>query len=224
MRYTQILGGLALVGVTTLITTQVVSQNREHQHGDGHGEHKHGGEHQYGEHAEMNPEEMMKMWMKLAEPGPEHAHLMKTAGNWDQVNKYWMHPGAEPTVSKAKATFKPILGGRYLMEHITGKSNMMGQEVDMEGYGIMGFDNASEKHTFYWFDNHGTMAMTGVGTRTGDEITYLSEMPNPMGEGPMEFKSVSRADSDYRNTFEMYQKQEDGSWFLHMQIVSTRSN
>ncbi|MCP3903031.1 MAG: DUF1579 domain-containing protein [Planctomycetes bacterium] len=202
MQIRPLLGAAVLVGATTLITGEVVS--RQH---DG----------------EMNMEEMWETWMKLAEPGPEHAELASLAGTWHQKNTHWPAPGAEPMVSESVATFAPIMGGRFMVEKVHGEFEMNGEVSKFEAMGIFGYDNLKEKHVFSWVDNHGTMIMNGEGTAdaTGKVITYYSTIPNPMTGGTMEFKSVSRVVNDERTIFEMHQKDGD-SWVRNMEIVGSR--
>jgi hypothetical protein len=202
-RIRSIIGAAALVGATTVITSQVVSQQQEQEMA-----------------------EMWAKWMELAQPGKEHAEMAKLAGAWNQESTHWMHPGAEPTTSTSVAKFEPILGGRYMIEHVTGQNEFMGEVHDFEGIAILGFDNLKQKHVFAWIDNMGTMIMTGEGDadETGKVITYYSEMPNPMGGGTMQIKSVSKIISDDETVYSMHEKQPDGSWFKNFQIVSTRKN
>ncbi|MHC5113816.1 MAG: DUF1579 domain-containing protein [Planctomycetota bacterium] len=203
MKVRRILGLAVLVGATTLITSEVVS--RQH---DG----------------EMDMEKMWETWMKLAEPGPEHAQLRAMAGTWHQKNTHWMTPGAPPDISESIATFKPIMGGRFMVEHISGEHEFMGEKRDFEGMGIFGYDNLKQKHVYAWVDNHGTMIMTGEGTAdsTGKVITYYSTIPDPTTGSTMEFKSVSRIVNNDKTIFEMHQKNPDGTWMQNMEIVGTR--
>ncbi|NNM26687.1 MAG: DUF1579 domain-containing protein [Phycisphaerales bacterium] len=197
-----------LIGTTALVTTQVVSQ---HDHQD---------------HQRPDMNEMWESWMKLAQPGAEHARMAKQAGTWSQENTHWMYPGADPSVSHSTATIKPILGGRFMMETSKGTFSIQGQDFPFEGFGLFGYDRLKEKHVYAWADNMGTMIMIGEGTAdpTGNVITYYSEFPNPMGEGTVRMKSVSHISGDDKATFEMYEQQPDGSWFRNMMIKATRSN
>lgn len=199
-----IIGACALVAVTTLVTTRVVSQDHD---ASGAADH----------------DKMMQEWMKYAQPGPEHAQLAKMAGKWSQTSKHWQYPGADPTTAEGMATYESILGGRFLIERTKSKMEMMGQMHDFEGFGLLGFDNMKQKHFFVWADNFGTMVMTGEGEETApNEITYMSQLPDPMTGGTMKFKCINKKINDDESVFEMFQKQPDGSWFMNMKLMSMR--
>ncbi len=199
--YKKVVGAAVLVGATTLITAQVVSQ-------------------QY----EQDQAEMMKKWMEVAQPSEEHAEMAKFAGKWHQKNSHWEYPGAEANVSEGTAEFKPILGGRFMIEKVTGEFEFNDEQFDFEGFGLFGFDRLTKTHTFVWVDNFGTMMMIGEGTAdpTGKVITYMSEIPNPMGGGMVEFKTVSSTVDYDKQIIEMFGKGPDGEWFRKMKIESTR--
>ena len=198
-----LVGATVLVGATTVITTQVVSQDP----------------------GQPDMEEMMAAWMKLGAPGPEHAKMAQAEGKWTQVVKHWMYPGAEPETSESIAEFRPILGGRYMIEKMTGSMEMMGEPMEFEGFGLFGYDNFTKKHFFVWADSMSTMLMAAEGTAdaSGNVITYYSEMPNPMTGETMKFKSVSTTISDDKQKFEMFEQTADGGWHRNMELVAKRS-
>jgi hypothetical protein len=202
-----IIGAAVLVGATTLVTSQVISQDHQKQVQE-----------------MQEAQEMMAAWMKLAEPGPEHEGLARMAGTWHHASTYWMQPGAEPQTSTATAELEPILGGRFVLEKVRGVNEFMGEKHEFEGLGIFGYDRFKKKHIFAWLDNMGTLIMIGEGTadETGNVITYMSELPNPMSGGTMGIKTITRIETDDKHTVEMHQQLPDGSWFLHMTIEATR--
>lgn len=196
----KILGGAAVLGMTMLVTQQVVSQQNEEQ-----------------------MDEMMKQWMQLAEPREEHTQMARLAGVWDTKSLHWAYRGAEPSVSDGKATYEPIMGGRFLLERVESKMEFSGQEFDFEGLGIIGYDNFTEKHFFAWVDNMGTMMLVGEGHALDNgDIVYYSEMPNPMGAGMMKMKYVTRILDEHHHVFDMYYQGEDGEWFKNMVIESSQ--
>jgi len=220
IRFTHVLYSAALIGATTLITSQVISQD-DHDHDHPHGDH----DHAHGEHAaaQADMDAMMEAWMKTAQPGAEHAEMQGMVGEWHLDQKHWMYPGAEPETMESKAKMKPIMGGRFIMEHVHGKVDLNGEMHDFKGMGIFGFDNISKKHTFVWLDNMSTTMMVAHGERNEDgDIVYMSEMPNPMTGETMEVKSVSRVIDEDKNMFMMFKKGEDGAWFKDFELTATR--
>ncbi|MHC4947174.1 MAG: DUF1579 domain-containing protein [Planctomycetota bacterium] len=203
IRLRNVLGVVALVGATTFITTEVVSQQHEDQMAD--------------------MQAMMDKWMEYAQPGEEHAELAKAAGTWKQSMTHWMYPGAEPQMSTSTAEFKSIMGGRFMIEKMRGEFEMNGEPYDFEGLGIFGFDNMKQKHFYVWIDNMGTLMMTGEGERDADgDVVYFSELPNPMSGGTMKVKSVSKVVDDDHNVFQMFEQLPDGNWHQTMEIDATR--
>lgn len=115
----------------------------------------------------MSQEEMMAMMMELAQPGPEHEWLAKSAGNWRQEIKFWEAPGTEPQTTSGTCKREMILGGRFMME--TSKFPMMGQDVEMMI--INGYDRRSEKFTSLGLDTMGTYYISSTGTYDAETKT-----------------------------------------------------
>ena len=71
-------GAAALVAGTAFLTSTVTGQPE-------------------GEHG-MTPEQaqMMAAWEQCMTPGDEHQEMMKYAGKWDMVTRWWMDPNAPP--------------------------------------------------------------------------------------------------------------------------------
>ncbi|MCZ6811972.1 MAG: DUF1579 family protein, partial [Planctomycetota bacterium] len=84
MKLKETLCVIGLIGLTTAITSRVVSQDKP------------GGE--YGQE--------MPQWMKYAMPGEQHKQLEPFVGRWEQTVKFWMEPGAEPSQSYGSAEYK----------------------------------------------------------------------------------------------------------------------
>ena len=202
-----IAGAAVLVGATTLITSHVTSQDP------------------YGD---MPPEaqramERMEAWMKYGAPGPEHVKMANAVGTWHNENRYWMYPGADGLSSESVSRIHSIMGGRFLIEEMSGVMEFMGEKQVFEGFGIHGYDRYREKHFFIWLDSMSTMPMWGEGTADASgDIVYLSKMPDPSSGKSIEFKSVQKRISDDKIMFTMYEKQGDGSWFKHMEMTATR--
>ena len=216
---------VATVGATTLITERVVSQDYKKQIEKKAGELGKQAEKEIDHQLGGNQDEQMAAWMKYAEPGPQHERMAKWAGMWRHESTHWPYPGAEPQTSTSTAKFKSIMGGRFVTEKMSGKINFMGEERDLAGFGIFGYDNFKQKYFFGWIDSMGTMMMIGEGEEddTGD-IVYYSTLPNPMDGGTQKVKSISREVSNDKQVFEMYMQMPDGSWFKNMEIVGTRTN
>jgi hypothetical protein len=104
--------------------------------------------------------ELMKKYLELADPGPEHQKLAELAGNWTFQNKVWMSPTeTDPVVVDGKAEAKMIIGGRFLQ--LNGSSSYLG--MPYEDLLMIGFDRRSSEYTTVRFDNMGTYWVTTKG-------------------------------------------------------------
>ncbi len=167
---------------------------------------------------------MMEAMMKLATPGAAHKHLEQWAGDWNLVVKSWMAPDAPVEESKATASSKLIMGGRYLVEKVNGSWDMGGQIMEFEGMAIMGFDNQKQQFFSLWFDNFGTglMEQWGTGTPDGKSITTAGRTFNPMVGSEVDVKSITRVIDAKTRSMEMWMPGPDGKMFKHMEIAYTR--
>lgn len=147
-----LVGGVALITVTLLVSRQVMSQDK-------------------GQPASQDPmAEMMAKWKEMNAKGPEHKKFEKMVGKWDAQTKMWMAPGAEPMVSKASAEFRLILDGRYIVQKFKGE--WMGDPF--EGMAIEGFDRVKKKFVSIWMDDMSTGIFKSEGTTdaSGKVCTY----------------------------------------------------
>ena len=68
-----------------------------------------------------------KAWAAFMTPGAAHGYMARFAGRWDIEIRFWHTPGQPPEVSRSRAEYEMILGGRYLLSRYTGTS--MGQPL-----------------------------------------------------------------------------------------------
>lgn len=200
-------GAAALVAGTAFVTTSVTGQDGGM---DG--------------MPEMSPEQaaMMDAWMAYMTPGEEHAEMMRYAGSWTMHTKMWMDPAAPPEEADHLVTVEPIMGGRYLLEHVRGEITGM----PFTGMNISGYDNHTKTYTFAWVDNFGTGIFTGQGSANADGsvITYMTEKPDFLNPGAMvKSKSVVRHMGLDKMVFEMHDLNESGEWWKSFEGVYTRN-
>jgi hypothetical protein len=129
-----------------------------------------------------------KMWAEYAQPGREHEAFKELVGEWKTETKsYW--PGqAEPQTSQSTATFKLIMGGRFVQQEFKGEYN----GKPFEGLGIFGYDKAKKKYVSVWLDNMGTGIMLSEGTydEASKTFTEIGEIESPTGK--MREKTVTK--------------------------------
>lgn len=167
----------------------------------------------------MDPQEMMKVWKKLAQPGEPHKLLASLAGSWTTQTKEWMEPGKPPTESTGTAEIKTLLEGRFLYQEYTAQ--MMGQPYS--GVGIDGYDNLAKKYVTVWLDTMGTgiFFMEGTASSDGKTITLRGSHPEP-GGGKMTHRAVWKIIDADNQTFEMYGSHGKEKEAKFLEITYTR--
>src|SRR5262249_42065280 len=144
----------------------------------------------------------MDKMTKAATPGPQHAMLMKMAGDWTCTVKYQMDPSQPWQTSQSTATITSLMDGRYTQEVTSGQ--MMG--APFNGMGIYGFDNVTGKYVSTWIDNMGTGIMTSVGTAdaSGKVINWTGTMNDPITGKLSKHRMVTTVTDDDHHTFDMF--------------------
>jgi hypothetical protein len=141
--------------------------------------------------AETQPDEavvpdmemVMKMMEEAAKPNdPHHAYLKKMEGDWKITAKFTMEPGSPPEVSHGTSKNRLVLGGRQIMSEVDLAMKFMGQEMDFDGIGIMGYDKTTKRFQSTWVDTMSTSQLHQVGGMKGDSIVIEGTAQNFMGE------------------------------------------
>jgi hypothetical protein len=150
---------------------------------------------------QMDPQAMMEVWKKMAQPGEPHKLFATLAGSWTTTTKEWMEPGKPPTESTGTAEMKMLLDGRFLYQEYN--SQMMGQPFS--GIGIDGYDNITKKYVTAWIDTMGTgiFFMEGTASADGKTITLRGSHPEP-GGGKMTHRAVWKILDNNNQQFDMY--------------------
>jgi hypothetical protein len=180
-----------------------------------------GGQNQAGQR-QMSPAEqaMMQKYMEAATPGPEHQKLAKLAGKWKMQVTAWPMPGAPPEKSEGTAEFKPILGGRYVVQEV--KATMAGQPF--EGQGTMGFDNVTKERFSTWTDNMSTglLVMRGKCPADAKKCTTRGQTSDAMAGKMVSFAGTTTMTDDNDFTFELRGPGPDGKQYKMIEIKYTR--
>jgi len=177
-----------------------------------------------GDHA-MPDEAMMAEMMKAMQPGAMHEWLKKWEGNWDLTVKSFSSPGAEPEVMKMTGISAMSMGGRYIVEKVSGDLEIPGMgKMPFEGESVMGYDNAQKKFFSTWRDNMSTGLMIETGTvdAAGKVLTSEGENWNMHLNAVTKSKSVATLVDDNHRTLEMWAPGPDGKMMKHMEIHYTR--
>ena len=164
---------------------------------------------------------MMEKWQDYASPNDNHKILNPLVGSWSYVAKWWMKPEGPPEVSKGISEIQWVMGGRYLLNAVTGTS--MGQPF--EGIGTTGFDNGKNVYQTIWMDNMGTGMILGEGTYDPNKkiLTDHGHFTDPV-VGQRRYRGVMTFINDNHHSYEMYGADETGKEFRMLEIVYTREN
>jgi hypothetical protein len=174
-----------------------------------------------GEQPEMTPEQMAEMeaYMKAGTPGAPHAALAASVGSYDLAIKSWYEPGQPPAESSGTAVRTMGLDGRVLFEKL--ESSMMG--MPFTGHGMTGYDNVTGKYWNTWTDSMSTGLMVSEGTCDTEQVcTYIGSWNDPITEGPVTMRMVSRWTSLTTQLFEMYGPGKDGKEMKMMEMTYTK--
>ena len=167
----------------------------------------------------MDPQAMMEVYAKLAQPGEPHKLFASLAGSWTTKTKEWMESGKPPTESTGSAEMKMLLDGRFLYQEFTGQ--MMGQPFS--GIGIDAYDNLRKRYVTAWMDTMGTgiFTMEGTASADGKTITLKGQHAEP-GGGHMTHRAIWRILDSNTQTFDMYGTHHGGKETKMMEITYTR--
>jgi len=163
----------------------------------------------------------MMEWMTKNQPGEGQKMLATRAGEWNLEVKMWMDPKAPPSVSKATASAKMILDGRYLEETTTG--DMGGAPYN--GMGLTAYDNMTKKYKATWIDSMSTGIFTCEGTydAASKSMTMTGETFEPSAGKVVPVKTVTRFVDDKSHVFEWWAPAPGSSeLFKSMEITYTR--
>ncbi|MFQ5510276.1 MAG: DUF1579 domain-containing protein [Candidatus Krumholzibacteriia bacterium] len=171
-------------------------------------------------HSHEYSAEQMAAYQEAISPGSHHKQLKNLVGKWNAKIMMWERPGAEATVSEGTAAAEMILGGRFVMSHMS--SEMMG--MPFKGVGMVGYDKVTKKHTSLWLDNMGTQMLYTEGDCENHckTETHYATVTGPLGN-QMKVRFVNNIIDENKHTFEWYVIGDGGNEFKQMEIVYTRS-
>lgn len=173
------------------------------------------------EPGKASPEQLaaMQAYQRAATPGPAHAGLAMTVGDYTVSIKSWSTPGAEPTVDTGTATRRMLLDGRVVAEEL--RASMGGQAFN--GFGLTGFDNVSGKYWSTWNDSMGTGLTVAEGAcDAAARCTMQAHWNDPVTRQRTEARLAIRWESPSVEVFEMYAAGPDGKEMKMMEMTYTR--
>ncbi|MCO6455146.1 MAG: DUF1579 domain-containing protein [Pirellulaceae bacterium] len=167
---------------------------------------------------DLNSEEAAKAFEAFAAPGKEHEQFKRLVGKWKTSVKSLHENPDEPSVTEGTATFRVLMGGRFMQQNFNGEFD--GQKF--QGIGITGFDNAKKKYVGTWIDSMGTGIMTTEGTYDPQTNSMVETGESSSPFGPMKMKMISKYLNDDKFTFTMFLVTPEGEQKM-MEITYTRA-
>jgi hypothetical protein len=136
----------------------------------------------------------MQQALAAAQPGPQHAQLMKLAGDYTTTQTFYT-PGSQPQESTGTAKLKAILGGRFLEEDNSGQS--FGQPYS--GLRLYGYNNGSKQYEAIWIYDGSTaiLVLDGSTDDNGKTVRYSGAFLGPTGEKQTLRVTISKNDADH---------------------------
>ena len=178
---------------------------------------------------EMDPEAMMEMYAQAGQPGEQHEEMKVFVGTWKADLKSMM-AGMEDFNTTGTATYKPIMGGRFL--HMDFKSTIMGEP--MNGMNLTGYHKALKRYESIWIDDTGTALNYMTGKKTDDGWVYDGEETDPIAGQTLPVRDTIVMDGKDKFTFTRHYPAEAAAamgievaegqdWVPGFQIVYTRA-
>lgn len=129
--------------------------------------------------ASQEIQDQMQEALAAAQPGPQHAMLMKLAGEYTTTETFYA-PGSQPQESTGTAKLKQILAGRFLEEENSGKS--LGRAYS--GMRLYGYNNGSKQYEAIWIYDGSTafLVLDGTSDDNGKTIRYSGAFLGPGGQ------------------------------------------
>lgn len=208
----------AMVGVVCVLAAAVVVQRANSQD---HKDHKGHEGHGHADHDGDGEAKMMAMWMEAGAPCEFHQYLQPLVGKWKTATKYRFGKEAPWTQSTGESESRWAMGGRYIIENFKSHS----KEMPFDGMGITGYDKVKKKYVSTWIDSMSTTMMISTGTIDASHkvITFFATYDDPFtGQKDKPQKTTLTILNENKIVMEMYERGQDGEWFMNLEVVYTR--
>ena len=142
----------------------------------------------------QDEQSQMQQAIAAAQPGPQHAQLMKLAGEYTTRETFYT-PGSQPQESTGTAKLKSILGGRFLEEENSGES--FGQHY--YGVRLYGYNNGSKQYEAIWIYDGSTafLVLDGTSDDNGRTVRYSGAFLGPDGQKQTLRITITQNDADH---------------------------
>jgi hypothetical protein len=121
---------------------------------------------------------MIKSKFEISLESGLHQQLASLAGKWTGKTKTWFEPDVLADESSTEGTFRPVLGGRFMLYEYQG---FLKGEL-FEGMMIYGYDISNAVFQSAWIDSFhmdtGIMHSIGIPTKNGSSVLGSYGGPN----------------------------------------------
>lgn len=164
-------------------------------------------------------DDLMAAMVAAAAPGEHHALLAKMTGSWDVATLWWADGDAEPVPGEAEARHTMVMGGRFLQMEFEG----LDEEMPFEGFGILGYDNATRCYQSTWNDSSSTVILFQQSEPgpTGPTIATWGTHVDLVKGHTIEARNVWTVKHDGL-AFEMYESHKGAAEYRSLKIVYTK--
>lgn len=151
--------------------------------------------------------------------------LAPLTGHWDYKAAMWAVPGAEPDWATGKISSRMILGNRFLSSELNGSFNIGGQDIPVNGQGLIGYDAVKKSFSTSWVDTLNTGMMNG--SAKYDEktkvLTETGKFINPVTAAEESYRAeIAFNDAEsYKRT--IFATEKNGKERKFMEIEYSRS-
>lgn len=151
--------------------------------------------------------------------------LAPLTGRWDYKAAMWAVAGAEPDWTTGKMSSRMILGNRFLSSELNGSYNVGGQDIPVNGQGLIGYDAVKKSFSTSWVDTLNTGMMTGSAKYDEKKkvLTETGKFINPLTAAEESYRTeVGFTDSEsYKRT--IFATGKNGKERKFMEIEYSRS-
>lgn len=147
-------------------------------------------------------------------PGPMHEHLKQMVGNWEGTVRFKMNPAADDWMESEGTVRRELaMGGRFVIEHVTGEPpEGMGDE-EFKGMSIVGYNDIDGHYESVWIENmanHMSMS-TGSYDENSKTFTFKGKMLDPMTRQRVDTEMMLDASDPDKEVWEGFHVQPDGT-------------
>lgn len=149
-----------------------------------------------------------------------HAKLSTLIGSWKGTTKTWFEPGVVADESEMLGTFRPVLGGRFVMHEYSG--TLSGKPF--EGIAIYGYDIPNDTFQCSWIDSFhmGTGIMLSNGAATENGSSVLGSYGGPGIPVPWGWRTVTELKSPDTLVITAYNISPEGQEDKATETIYTR--